>query len=72
MNSIRTALLKLKGIRSVEILKEEDRIFISGDGMDRQEIILKLAQLGYPEKGNNSALSKAKPFVSCAIGKMSS
>lgn len=71
MNSIRTALLKIKGIQSVEIIKEEDSIFISGDGMDRQEIVLKLAQLGYPEKGNNSALRKAKSFVSCALGKMS-
>lgn len=30
----------------------------------------KLAQLGYPQSGHNSAMLRARSYVSCAIGKM--
>jgi hypothetical protein len=45
---------------------------LSGAHINREEVIDKLNFLGYPEKGNNSLLSQAKSYVSCAVGKMSS
>ncbi|MGZ8556982.1 MAG: heavy-metal-associated domain-containing protein [Chitinophagaceae bacterium] len=71
VNSIKTALKKLKGVTAIEIIKEEDKVCVTGVAIEREEIVIKLAYLGYPEKGNNSLLSKAKSFVSCAAGNFS-
>ena len=39
--------------------------------LDLTEIKSKLEKIGYPEEGNsNSMVTKAKSYVSCAIGKM--
>ena len=47
---------------SFEAVSEEDTISVKN----------KLAAIGYPEEGeNNSVVSKAKSFVSCATGRMS-
>ncbi len=70
MNSIKTALMKLEGVAEVQIVKEEDKVTVSGLGFDSQAVLEKLAALGYPEKGNNSLMSKAKSMVSCAVGRM--
>jgi copper chaperone CopZ len=70
MNSIRTTLLKLEGVRDVQINKETDRVSVSGEQLNRETVINKLATLGYPEKGNNSLMSKAKSMVSCAVGRI--
>jgi copper chaperone CopZ len=68
MNSIKTALLKLSGVTAVEIFKDEDKVCVSGIAVEKETIVAKLSSLGYPEKGNNSFISKAKSFVSCAVG----
>jgi len=70
-NSIKTALLKNKGITAVEIHKEEDMVCVTGAAIERADMVSQLSSLGYPEKGNNSLLSKAKSFVSCAVGSTS-
>ena len=70
MNSIKTALMKLENVEEVTIDKEMDTIFVKGN-TDRETIVFKLNELGYPEKGNNSFTKKAKSYVNCAIGKMS-
>ncbi|MBU7571681.1 MAG: heavy-metal-associated domain-containing protein [Flavobacterium sp.] len=69
MNSIKTALLKLRGVTAVEIFKDEDKVCVSGIAVEKDTLIAKLSSLGYPEKGNNNFISKAKSFVSCAVGK---
>lgn len=69
MNSIKTALLKLKGVTAVEIDKAEDQVCVSGVTIERHDLVMKLAALGYPEKGNNNLISKSKSFVSCAVGR---
>lgn len=71
INSIKTALMKLKGVSEVKILKEEDLVSVTGDAFNEVEVLEKLATLGYPEKGNNNLMSKAKSMVSCAIGRIS-
>jgi copper chaperone CopZ len=71
MKSIKEALLKMPGVQGADVYKEEDKVCVMGMGTDRSKIIEKLAALGYPERGNNSLLHKAKSFISCATGKMS-
>ncbi len=69
MNSIKTALLKLSGVTAVEIFKEEDKVCVSGIAVEKEMLVAKLSSLGYPERGNNNFISKAKSYVSCAVGK---
>lgn len=70
MNSIKTALLKLDGVTDVIIDKEIDTVTVTG-AMNREDVVNKLNELGYPEKGNNTLIRKAKSYVNCAIGRMS-
>ncbi|GAA4022772.1 hypothetical protein GCM10022386_02130 [Flavobacterium cheonhonense] len=70
MNSIKTALLKLDGVTDVSIDKEIDTVTVTGT-IIREDLINKLNDLGYPEKGNNTLIRKAKSYVNCAIGRMS-
>jgi len=73
-NTIRTRLEKLDGIDSVTVDVESGRVTVDGDGNTRQNVIERLASLGYPETGSvegiRSATAKAKSFVSCAVGRM--
>ena len=71
MKSIKDALLHITGIDSVLVDKEKESVIVSGSDINRGIVIDKLAAMGYPEKGNNSLLKKARSYVSCAIGKMS-
>ena len=68
MNSIKTALLKLRGVTAVEIFKDQDKVCVSGIAVEKETVVAKLSSLGYPEKGNNNFLSKAKSYISCAVG----
>ena len=70
MKSIKTALLKLDGVTEVNIDKEIDTVTVTG-AMNREDVVNKLNDLGYPEKGNNTLIRKAKSYVNCAIGRMS-
>lgn len=69
MNSIKTALLKLRGVAAVEIFKDEHKVCVSGIAVEKEVVLAKLSSLGYPQKGNNNLISKAKSFVSCAVGR---
>ena len=68
MNSIKNALLKENGVSAVQVFLEEDKVCVSGIAIDKEMLVKKLSSLGYPEKGSNNLISKAKSFVSCAIG----
>lgn len=70
MNSIKTALLKLDGVTEVSIDKEIDTVTVTGT-VNREDVVNKLNDLGYPEKGNNTLIRKAKSYVNCAIGRIS-
>jgi len=70
MNSIKTALLKIDNVEEVTIDKEIDTIVVKGTA-NREIIVDKLNELGYPEKGDNTLLRQAKSYVNCAIGRMS-
>lgn len=68
--SIQKALSSIQGVVGVSVNRDEQKIELSGIGIDRAEIVQILDQLGYPEVGNNRLTSKAKSFVSCMIGNM--
>lgn len=50
MNSIKTALLKNKGVTAVEIRKEEDKVCVTGIAIERESMVSQLSSLGYPKK----------------------
>jgi copper chaperone CopZ len=70
MSGIKKALLEFKGVKSVEITLEEEKIQIQGKQLNREAYIKKMDSMGYPEKGNNTLFKEAKSYVSCAIGKL--
>ncbi len=70
MSGIKKALLEFKGVKSVEITLEEEKILIQGKQLNREAYIKKMDSMGYPEKGNNTLFKEAKSYVSCAIGKL--
>ena len=72
-NTIKKNLLEIHGVSSLKIDVDSSEIELSYD--NEQTLVNvkeKLKNLGYPEDGEaNSLGSKAKSYVSCAIGKMS-
>jgi len=68
-NTIKKALKKLPMVEDVAINIETGAVKITGNS-ERHLILDKLYELGYPEAGENSLLSKARSYVSCAIGKI--
>lgn len=67
-------LLQLKTLPMVKVNVEESSVTFHYETEAKlAEVKDKLQSLGYPEDGEaNSIGSKAKSYVSCAIGKMSS
>lgn len=75
-NTIRTQLEKIASVNSCEVDVEKGLVKIDGDDAYRTEVSNLLLKLGYPETGTaegiKAAAAKAKSFVSCAVGKMTS
>ena len=70
-NAIRKALLQSPGVDSVSIEREMEMVTITGaDDLDKSHITAILRRLGYPEKGANNLIEKARSYVSCAMGRM--
>jgi len=71
-NTIKNGLLKLDWISDVIVDVPGSKIEVE---FDDSMVILdniknKLSFLGYPEKGKNNTMLKAKSYVSCAIGRV--
>lgn len=75
-NSIKKGLMDEAGVSTVAIDVENGMVSIDGKNLDRDAIAAHLLKMGYPESGSvegmKAATAKAKSFVSCAIGKVSS
>jgi copper chaperone len=75
-NTINTKLNALETVNSCTVDIENGVISIDGDELHRPAIAEVLLKLGYPESGTaeglKAAKAKAKSFVSCAVGRMSS
>ncbi len=69
--SIKNELLKMQGVKSVEVDVENDSIDLSYENIQRDLIISKLYSLGYPEATEkNGLLLQLKSYTSCMIGKI--
>lgn len=73
-NTIKKGILSIDGITTIDIdIEKSEVVFDSEDKSVLEVAREKLAKMGYPEVGtSNSTLQKAKSFVSCAVGRMSS
>jgi len=71
MKSIKDGLQQIAGIETVIVDKDKESVIVTGVDLNRETVIDKLGGMGYPEKGNNSLLKKARSYVSCVVGKMS-
>lgn len=69
VNSIQTSLQKIEAVEKVAVDIENGTITLTGNP-DREIILKKLNEMGYPPAGDHSLVKKAKSYVSCAIGKM--
>ena len=71
--TIKKGVLSLDGVTDIEVNVDESLVTIISENEDISSVKEKLAKMGYPEVGDaNTLLHKAKSYVSCATGKMSS
>lgn len=72
--SITDALIKIKGVKSVNVLLDADTVKLETDPqVSRNEVVQTLLKLGYPEAtAENGLLLKLKSYTSCMIGKLKS
>jgi len=74
VNTVKKGLLSIEGINEIDVDLENSKVFVPTDNEKiLNEVKAKLSKMGYPELGDaNTMLHKAKSFVSCASGKMTS
>lgn len=73
-NTIKKGIVTIEGVNEVLININTSEVSIDAtDEMVIQQVKEKLSSMGYPEVGDsNTVLHKAKSFVSCATGRMTS
>lgn len=70
--SIERAIRELPGVSCVAVDVAAGRVSVTSKADQRTPVRDVLARLGYPERGSANGLrTKAKSFVSCAVGRMS-
>jgi copper chaperone len=68
--NIRENLLRMEGVVSVDADVKTQLVAVSAIAVSREALTDRLAALGYPEKGHNNFLDKAKTFLSCHLQKL--
>ena len=72
--TIKKRLTGLDSVTDCQVDVEQGVVSITGDESGKTEVTALLLKLGYPESGTaeglKAAKAKAKSFVSCAVGKM--
>ena len=73
-NSIKKGLQSIEGVNGVDVELETSKVSVDVENETVvEELKNKLSSMGYPEAGDtNTVLHKAKSFVSCATGRMTS
>jgi copper chaperone len=75
-NTITGKLDRIEGVGSVDVDIEHGRVTVDAPDGCREQLVATLLASGYPEKGTVAGIkattTKAKSFVSCAIGRMGS
>lgn len=71
-NTITKGVSGMQGVNQVIVSHEDSSVTVDFDetGLTREEIVKKLAGMGYPEQGNNSLKAEMMSYVSCAIGRV--
>ena len=70
--TIKKGILSLDGVSDITIHVDESLVEVTTTSDVLDAVKEKLSKMGYPEVGDvNSFLHKAKSYVSCATGKMS-
>lgn len=71
-HTIQSKLETISNVSEIEIDIENGALSFNVDSTETTELVKKIVKnIGYPEQGqDNSISSKAKSYVSCAIGKM--
>ncbi len=74
VNTVKRGVLGVDGIQEVEVNLEASKVTIPTNNQDLiEEVKAKLSKMGYPEVGDaNTMMHKAKSFVSCASGRITS
>ena len=67
--TIEKSLKKIPQVTGVTVNITAGAVTVTGEA-DAVLLRDKLGHLGYPVQGHNSAMAKAKSFVSCAMGRM--
>jgi len=74
--TINKRLNELNAVNDCQVDIEKGIVSISAEESSRDDVAQLLLKLGYPESGTAEGLkavkAKAKSFVSCAVGKISS
>ena len=73
-NTVKKGIIALEGVNKVDVNVETSEVTIDTiDELVIASVKKKLSSLGYPEVGDdNTIIHKAKSFVSCATGRMTS
>ena len=73
-NSIKKGILTIDGVNEVSVDLETSKVTVNSKNESIvNQVKEKLSNMGYPEVGDaNTVLHKAKSFVSCATGRMTS
>ncbi|MCS6978862.1 MAG: heavy-metal-associated domain-containing protein [Flavobacteriales bacterium] len=69
-SGIRKALSGLPGVQHVVVDVEAGTVHVEGNP-EKESLIQKLSQLGYPPVGHNNLKRKAQSYVSCMLGSLS-
>ncbi len=74
VNTVKKGLLNLDGINEVDVDLDHSKVIVPTKDEKILELVKKkLSKMGYPEIHDaNTAIHKAKSFVSCATGRMTS
>lgn len=74
VSTVKKGLLSIEGINEVEVDLENSKVMVpTDDAKILVKVKEKLSKMGYPEIGHtNTVIHKAKSFVSCVTGKITS
>ena len=74
VNTVKKGVLSIEGIETVEVDLDASKVTVPTiDQGLIDDVKAKLSQMGYPEISDaNTMIHKAKSFVSCATGRMTS
>lgn len=73
-NTVKKGITAIEGVNKVEVNVETSEVTIDAiDELVIASVKKKLSSMGYPEVGDdNTIIHKAKSFVSCATGRITS